>query len=560
MKRGACAPGAHLALDLRMRLSHRLGLLGAVVVAIGAFFFLAITPWYHGWGATSEERSRQLPGDEILSAPSRTQTRALTIPAPPERVWPWVAQLGQDRAGFYSFRLLENLVGARMPDAARLLPPPAQSWHLGDQLWMAPPDKFGGIGHADLLAFEPGRALAFATWVVPPRPGERKAPEGSWAFIVEPARDATQARLIVRSRTLAATSRTNLVFQRLFFEPLHFVMEKKMMVGIRERVAGRGPTPVGDAVQIAAWVVLFGLVLAAAVFLIGGRRRVARSVGALVFGALAFAALTLLQPGPVMAFLVAMVAAMIVPWRGNGYARRASSRANPGADPDPRGLDRFLPEAEFRGQVATWTTLPGAALMDAFERVTLDEMPLAALLGWLRYLPGRISGRRPAPSQEPARPFLGQLLDSGNLVLHRAPDEVIVGCIGKLHQLKDQQLVRLRSADEFMGFADPRHQKLAMSIRVERRPRGAARLVLEHRTHALGRGARRAFALYWIAIGPLGNFVSWLLLRAVNRRAARAAARGAEVAPLRIGPGSPPPSCPVTAPRSDQPRAGGGVW
>ena len=103
-----------------------------------------------------------LPGDEIVPAARSRETRAITIAAPAAQVWPWLAQLGQDRAGFYSYRLLENLVGCEMPNIEQL-DPRLQSWKLGDKLWMYPPRKAGGVGFAVLAAYEPGRALGFAT-------------------------------------------------------------------------------------------------------------------------------------------------------------------------------------------------------------------------------------------------------------------------------------------------------------------------------------------------------------------------------------------------------------
>jgi hypothetical protein len=93
------------------------------------------------------------------------------------------SQLGQDRGGFYSYDILENLVGCAMPTTDRLLPE-RQSWQIGDKLWMYPPEKAGGIGFATLRVRVPGRALGLATRA----PGTPlTAPEdGSWSFILEP--------------------------------------------------------------------------------------------------------------------------------------------------------------------------------------------------------------------------------------------------------------------------------------------------------------------------------------------------------------------------------------
>lgn len=61
------------------------------------------------FGATQEEAGMGLPGDQLVRAASRMATRAISIDAPPEQVWPWLVQLGQGRGGFYSYDSLENL-------------------------------------------------------------------------------------------------------------------------------------------------------------------------------------------------------------------------------------------------------------------------------------------------------------------------------------------------------------------------------------------------------------------------------------------------------------------
>ena len=128
-----------------MRTTHaaRFIALGATTVAILSAFLLLVRPWYLHWGATDEEARRSLPGDGIIPNAVGQGTRAITIRAPVERVWPWLAQLGQDRGGFYSYDLLENLVGCEMPTIDRL-DPEKQAWRPGDKLWMYPQHKAGG--------------------------------------------------------------------------------------------------------------------------------------------------------------------------------------------------------------------------------------------------------------------------------------------------------------------------------------------------------------------------------------------------------------------------------
>src|SRR5258708_7784175 len=91
----------------------RLLMLAGVCTGLAVAFFALARPWYQHWGATEEEVWRSLPGDEIVAGAITQQTRAITIEAPADRVWAWLAQIGQDRGGFYSFDFLENLVGNR---------------------------------------------------------------------------------------------------------------------------------------------------------------------------------------------------------------------------------------------------------------------------------------------------------------------------------------------------------------------------------------------------------------------------------------------------------------
>jgi hypothetical protein len=197
----------------------------------------------------------------------------------------------------------------------------------------------------------------------------------------------------------------------------------------------------------------------------------------------------------------------------------------------PTILDRFLPEYEFADTIAVPVNGSPTRLLRAFGELTLREMPLASFLGKLRYLPGRILGRlRKAATDD--RPFVQHLTEGGTIVLAEEPGrEIVLGTIGKFHQVLNQEPLALRVAADFRNFGDPAYQKLVIGVRVEEDSRGG-RLVLEHRTHALGQESRRAFARYWIFIKPTGHFVTWLLLRAVRRRAEQQPKAGAEAPSL----------------------------
>ena len=158
-----------------------------------------------------------------------------------------------------------------------------------------------------------------------------------------------------------------------------------------------------------------------------------------------------------------------------------------------------------------------------FETVTLAEMPLPYVLGTIRYLPGRLSGRRKPQPDETSRPFLEI---AGSLVLAEEPDrELVIGCIGRLHDLIDQHFVPLDDPEAFDAFDRPDYEKLVQSFRIAGGDRAIGyTLLAEHRTLALDPSARRKLSLYWyFLVGWSGDWLLRMLLEAVKRRAERAA-------------------------------------
>ncbi|MFG1605220.1 SRPBCC family protein [Actinoplanes sp. NPDC049265] len=184
--------------------------------------------WYLTWGATPEETRRTLPGDDLLSPADMISTRAITIDVPPERVWPWLVQMGSGRGGAYTYDWIENLFGLGMHSADRILPE-FQNLDVGDVLPMGQ----NGPGMR-VEVCEPGRALAFRSedgqWV--------------WSFTLTPEGGGT--RLVSRNRiaeTGASTGRR--LADRLIMEPGSLVMERKMLRGIRDRAQSEGKSHVG---------------------------------------------------------------------------------------------------------------------------------------------------------------------------------------------------------------------------------------------------------------------------------------------------------------------------
>jgi hypothetical protein len=186
------------------------------------------------WGATDDELKVALPGDELVPAAHLTATRAVTVRASADEVWPWIAQLGQGRGGFYSYDFLENLVGCDIHSAGRVVPE-WQSIVVGDAVRLHP--EVGLV----VAVVEPGRALVLRGGV----PIGRIPPpyDFTWAFVLRDQADGT-TRLVVRERY--GYSRW---WARLLVEPtelISFVMSQRMLRGVMERAerAVRSAPPV----------------------------------------------------------------------------------------------------------------------------------------------------------------------------------------------------------------------------------------------------------------------------------------------------------------------------
>jgi hypothetical protein len=299
-----------------LRLAATLGVLSVLLgVLLGA-----VRPWYLDWGSADEDRRRALPGDD-LAHHSINQTRAIDIHAPAATVFAWVSQLGQNRAGFYSYTVLENLVGCEMPDV-RHLDPALQRWTVGDKLWMYPASKLDGMGHATLLYYEPGRALVFGTNTPIDPPGS--APTGTWSFIVEPTSEQS-ARLLVRGSGGSMASLLGRAYTRAVFEPLHFAMERRMLEGIKGLAEG-DPIPKGrDALQLIAWASAFASFIAAAGLVVFGRRPRRGLLGFAASG-VTFQILTLVQPMPVVSVALVIVLILLLWPLTRDRTARASAR------------------------------------------------------------------------------------------------------------------------------------------------------------------------------------------------------------------------------------------
>ena len=179
--------------------------------------------WQLRWGATDQESEEPLPGDNLITHADLAATRAITIRASSSEVWPWIAQLGQGRGGFYSYDFLENLVGCEIHSADRIVPE-WQDIGVGDEVRFAPE-----VG-LTVASLEQGRSVVLRGGV--PIGNNPPPYDFTWAFVVREEPNKT-TRLLVRERYAYTRS-----WARLIVEPtevLSFVMSQKMLRGIKER-------------------------------------------------------------------------------------------------------------------------------------------------------------------------------------------------------------------------------------------------------------------------------------------------------------------------------------
>jgi len=208
------------------------------MVTVGALapwvYLLLVRPWHRRWGATDEEVRRTLPGDDLVPHPMLESTRAVTVRAPAERVWPWLVQLGQDRGGFYSYDWLENLAAADIHNVDWVMPE-MQHLKVGDFVPMAPVEWGIPTGGFTVTKVEPERAIVWRQG----RPQDLDASDAdeggeTWAFVLEEGTEGI-TRLILRERKGIKPRKREVLFYYLFVERQHFVMVRRMLLGIKRR-------------------------------------------------------------------------------------------------------------------------------------------------------------------------------------------------------------------------------------------------------------------------------------------------------------------------------------
>ena len=211
------------------------GLTGITIMAF-SLFTPFLNPRRRRWGATEDEIKRDYPGDDLVPSPKGEYMHAITINSPAVIVWQWLVQIGQDRGGFYSYELLENLIGCKIRTADKIIPE-FQHLEIGYSIPMHPsmgsPYRVHAVDNGRslilLLREDVSTGKTFDL--------EKKIPEKyqnmSWLFFLDERDDGT-TRLISRSRNDWNDSLGNTIFYGIF-GPLTLEMDRKMLKGIKER-------------------------------------------------------------------------------------------------------------------------------------------------------------------------------------------------------------------------------------------------------------------------------------------------------------------------------------
>jgi hypothetical protein len=205
---------------------------GGVAVMIAAFLSPFLRRARSHWGVDEETANRAYPGDDLVETPRFGFTHGVEIGAPAASVWPWIAQIGADRGGFYSYQWLENLVGCEVRNAETIHP----EWEarVGESLVLHPDPKAPRLR---IVAVErPRYVVAFAEPDAQARALGKAWAAASWLFFLEPLGDH-RCRFISRYRASCSDDlATRLAFGPTLVEPVGFAMDRRMLLGVKERV------------------------------------------------------------------------------------------------------------------------------------------------------------------------------------------------------------------------------------------------------------------------------------------------------------------------------------
>lgn len=231
----------------------------ALLCLLAAIYLFGIRSSQLRWGAMREEVFRSMPGDELVPDPSFCATRGVTIHGTPQQIWPWLAQMGYRRAGFYGYDLIENLGSEKGIHSADSILPDLQHPKTGDEL------PISAVASMTFGSIQPGSYLVWQGRMTIPS-------DGSIVWALYPL-DGGHTRLISRVRLHYHRTHPWLLLLDLFTEFGDHVAVPRVLLGIKARVEGSRPQSLTtQAVEATVWLILLAEFVATVVFVLWRRQ------------------------------------------------------------------------------------------------------------------------------------------------------------------------------------------------------------------------------------------------------------------------------------------------
>jgi hypothetical protein len=206
-----------------------------IALTLAVLYWFPIRRWMGRWGTTSSDLSRVMAGDPLIVDPTYSGTMAVIVNARPEHIWPWLAQMGYQRGGLYSYDWLDRLFGYLDRPSATSILPEFQHLAVGDAI------PLGRGPSWPVATSEPGRALVLDM-------RNMKGMDWVWQFglyTVDEKRTQLVSRSRVRARTVWARLLTSVI------EPAGFVMTRRMLLGLKQRAEALAAAPGDPSVRAA---------------------------------------------------------------------------------------------------------------------------------------------------------------------------------------------------------------------------------------------------------------------------------------------------------------------
>lgn len=203
---------------------HRLrkgGFPATLAILLAAGYWFMVRRWFSRWGATPEDRVRDMPGDALIADPTQRDTHAITVNTVPGDIWPWLVQIGSQRGGLYSYDWLDRLFGFLDRPSANCVLPEFQHLAVGDKI-------FFGREELTVAVLEPFHALALSY--------QARGMRWVWQFGLYPL-DDRRTRLVSRGTERVPNTAAAWLALRVM-EPAAFIMTRRMLLGVKQRAEG----------------------------------------------------------------------------------------------------------------------------------------------------------------------------------------------------------------------------------------------------------------------------------------------------------------------------------